>query len=52
MKLKKIPYSSAEVEVIFFCAEDIVTTSNMESGGTLGTDWNTDPEPDDSDDWS
>jgi len=48
MKLKKIPYNSAEVEVIFFCAEDIVTTSNMEGGGESGWDKN---EPDSGDEW-
>jgi len=48
MKLKKIPYSSAEVEVIFFCAEDIVTTSNMENGGESGWDKN---EPGGDDEW-
>ena len=52
MKQKKIPYDKAELEIIFFYAEDIVTTSNMEGGGTGGMDWNTDPEPDDPNDWS
>lgn len=40
MKQKKIPYDKAELEIIFFYAEDIVTTSNIEGGGTGGMDWN------------
>jgi hypothetical protein len=49
MKQKKIPYDKAELEIIFFYAEDIVTTSNMEGGGESGWDQN-DPEADD--DWT
>ena len=30
MKIAKIPYSAAEVEVIFFSVEDILTTSNID----------------------
>ncbi len=40
MKSMKIPYSAAELEVIFFFAEDLLTTSNMEVGGKGGVDWN------------
>ena len=50
MKIAKIPYSAAEVEVIFFSVEDIVTSSvtgtdNMEQAGQGGIDWEGD------DDW-
>ena len=48
MKQKKIPYDKAELEIIFFYAEDIVTTSNMEGGGESGWDQN---DPADKDEW-
>ena len=42
MKNSKLPYEDAEIEVVFFSAEDIVTastTENMDDNGWDGTGW-------------
>ena len=39
MKNGKIPYSNAELEIVRFEAEDVLTTSNMEDNGQGGVDW-------------
>ena len=44
MKDGKIPYIDAELEVIRFSTEDVLTTSNIDQGGI---DWNNPAE----DDW-
>ena len=41
MKNGKIPYSSAELEIIKFSAEDVLTTS-VPNIDEEGTDWGTD----------
>ena len=44
MKNGKIPYSSAELEIIKFSAEDVLTTSNIDKDGvdwTGNDDWGT-----------
>ena len=37
MKNGKIPYSNAELDIIRFETEDVLTTSNIDQGGI---DWN------------
>lgn len=39
MNNKKLPYEDAELEVVFFSAEDIVTSSTFENVDTSDGAW-------------